>query len=59
MNNPDLNPIENFWSHPQWKVEANGCRVFSEFREALEAWAAWVPPASFFKLVESRHEQSA
>jgi hypothetical protein len=32
---PDLNLIENFWSHVQARVDAKGCQTFSEFKNAV------------------------
>ncbi|GAX85829.1 hypothetical protein CEUSTIGMA_g13244.t1 [Chlamydomonas eustigma] len=52
-NSPDLNPIENFWSYLQAKVNKRGCKTFSEFKVALEAEAESVPTTYFLSLVKS------
>jgi hypothetical protein len=50
---PDLNPIENFWSHLQEKMDAKGCKTFAEFRAALGKEAKAVPAEYFSRLVGS------
>jgi hypothetical protein len=40
-SSPDLNPIENLWGIVQAKVEAEGCKTFTGFKQALEEeWQA-------------------
>ena len=58
-NSPDLNPIENFWGYLQRKMDAKGCRTFSEYRAALETEARLVPRAYFSKLVGSMPKRLA
>ena len=58
-SSPDLNPIENFWGYLQRKMDAKGCRTFSEYRAALETEARLVPRAYFSKLVGSMPKRLA
>ena len=58
-SSPDLNPIENFWGHMQAKVDAKGCRSFSEFKAAVISEAKHVPTAYFSKLVGSMPKRLA
>jgi DDE superfamily endonuclease len=34
-NSPDLNPIENLWAYVQRKVDAAGCKNFTEFKSGV------------------------
>jgi DDE superfamily endonuclease len=58
-SSPDLNPIENFWGYLQRKMDAKGCRTFSEYRAALETEARLVPHVYFSKLVGSMPKRMA
>ena len=50
---PDLNPIENLWSHLQRIVDGKGCKTFAEYKETLVREAKSIPQAYFSKLVGS------
>jgi hypothetical protein len=50
---PDLNPIENFWSYLQAKMDSKGCQTFTEYQAALIQEAKATPTAYFSKLVGS------
>ena len=50
---PDLNPIENYWSYLQAKMDAKGCKNFTEFKAALLQEAKSTPLAYFSNLVGS------
>jgi hypothetical protein len=52
-NSPDLNPIENFWSYLQAKLDARGCATFDQFKAAVKMEAKAVPKDYFSKLVGS------
>ena len=43
-NSPDLSPIENLWELVKGRVDARGCKTFSEFRAAVhEEWGKVTP----------------
>lgn len=58
-NSPDLNPIENFWSYLQAKLDARGCTTFEQFSAAVHIEAKAVPTDYFAKLVESMPKRLA
>ena len=58
-NSPDLNPIENFWSLLQARMDAKGCKSFSEFKAALPLEARAVKPQYFSNLVASMPKRLA
>ena len=52
-NSPDLNPIENFWSWVDAKVNSLGCKTFDEYKDQLLATIKQAPKQMLFKLVTS------
>ena len=58
-HSPDLNPIENLWSWVEAKVEAQGCKTFEEFKQAVLDQLEAVPKAMFTRLVDSMHKRMA
>ena len=52
-NSPDLNPIENLWSYLQGKMDAKGCKDFTEYKAALWQEAKATPLSYFSNLVGS------
>ena len=58
-NSPDLNPIENFWSYLQAKLDARGCTTFEQFSAAVHIEAKAVPTDYFAKLVASMPKRLA
>lgn len=52
-NSPDLNPIENVWSYVQAKVDAQGCKTFEEFKQAVLDGIKAVPQSMISNLYSS------
>ena len=58
-NSPDLNPMENFWGYLQQKMDAKGCKTFSEFSTALHSEVKAIPKKVFSNLVDSMPKRMA
>lgn len=52
-SSPDLNPIENLWAWVQAKVDAQGCKTFTEFKEQVDVVLRTVPTSVLEALVGS------
>ena len=58
-HSPDLSPIENLWGYLQSKMDARGCRTFSEYKAALKEEARAVRPEYFSNLVKGMPKRVA
>jgi hypothetical protein len=52
-SSPDLNPIENVWGYVQRKVDAQGCKSFEEFKQAVLKAVQEVPLKVLKRLFDS------
>ena len=48
-----MNPIENLWAWVQAKVDAQGCKSFTEFKEQVDVVLKTVPTSVLEALVGS------
>jgi transposase-like protein len=58
-NSPDLNLIENFWAYAQAKVDAQGCKTFEEFKQAVLFEMKHIPKHMLTKLYKSMPKRVA
>jgi len=58
-SSPDLSLIENVWAIVQAKVDAEGCKTFEEFKQAVLFHMKHIPKSTFINLYDSMPKRVA